>query len=114
MTPNNPVKWEIWLVNMPYEEGIGVKVRPALVIDPHTCTVLVGKMTSHAPRPNYPYEYSLLDWQGAGLRCQTTLRLSQIPELPCTSFLKKLGTVQPQDQVNIHLILQTILSSDSV
>lgn len=27
-----PSKWEIWLVEMPFEEGIGSKIRPGLEI----------------------------------------------------------------------------------
>ena len=103
-----PTKWEIWLVDMPFEEGIGSKVRPALVIDPQNLYILVGKMTSHPPRSNYPHEYPLVDWQGAGLRCTTTLRLSKRVRLDMSSFIKKIGTLQPVDQVNVRQILRQL------
>lgn len=108
-----PNKWDVWLVNMPYEEGIGSKVRPALVIDPQHNYVIVGKMTSHAPRDNFPYEYAVQDWQGAGLTRPTTLRLSQRPRLNATCFIKKLGVMQPKDLVEIYSILNDIANEES-
>lgn len=108
-----PSKWEVWLVNMPFEEGIGEKVRPALVIEPRGIVVLVGKMTSHAPRKDYPYEYAIIDWSGAGLRCETTLRLSQRPELSLDRFIRRLGALKPTDQINVRLILEQIQARNS-
>lgn len=104
-----PVKWEIWFVDMPFDEGIGSKVRPALVIDSQHLYILVGKMTSHPPRSNFPYEYALIDWKGAGLRCATTLRLSKRVRLDISKFIKKIGNMQPVDQVNVRQMLQQIV-----
>ena len=106
-----PYKWEVWLVDMPFEEGIGSKIRPCLVIASQGGDMIVGKMTTHPPRDGYPYEYEMLDWKGAGLNCQTTLRLSKMPKLHSSSFIKKLGIIQPVDQINVRNILKAILSS---
>ena len=108
-----PRKWEIWLVNMPYEEGIGAKVRPALVIDPQSNYVIVGKMTTHPPRAEFQYEYQMIDWSGAGLRCQTTLRLSKMPALQESAFIKRMGVIQPTDQKNVREILKIIMHNTS-
>ena len=110
MTPN---KWEVWLVNMPFEEGIGSKIRPALVIDPQNNYIIVGKMTTHWPRCNFQYEYQMIDWKGAGLNCQTTLRLSQLPKLNPSAFIKRLGVIQPVDQANVRALLIQLLSAKS-
>ena len=104
-----PTKWEIWLVDMPFDEGISSKIRPALVIDAQHLYILVGKMTSHAPRRNFPYEYALVDWQGAGLHCATTLRLSKRLKLETSKFLKRIGTLQPVDQVKVRQMLHQIM-----
>ena len=103
-----PLKWEVWLVDMPFDEGVGTKIRPALVIDVQTGGILVGKMTSHPPRSGFASEYPMKDWRGAGLNCQTTLRLSKTAVLPGTAFLRRLGNVQPTDQVSIRNILYAI------
>lgn len=104
-----PSKWEVWFVNMPFDEGIGSKPRPALVIDTQTNYVVVGKMTKHAPRPEFQYEYQLIDWRGAGLRFPTTLRLSKIAELQESDFIHKLGDIQPVDQMHVRELLKIIL-----
>ncbi len=103
-----PIEWEIWLVDMPFEEGIGSKIRPGLVIGTGDKYYIVGKMTSHSPRENYPYEYPLQDWKAAGLSVPTTLRLSQIMELDISTFKKKIGTIQSIDMIEILRILNTI------
>lgn len=108
MTPRN---WEIWLVDMPFEDVTGTKVRPALVIDCRVVGVLVAKMTTHPPRSNSPFEYVMIDWGGAGLNRETTLRLSKTIVLPPASFLKKLGTVQPVDQANIWSIMKSMIAA---
>ncbi len=98
-------KWEIWLVNMPFEEGIGSKIRPALVLISGGENIVVGKMTTHPPRSEFPYEYQISDWRGAGLTCPTTLRLSKISRISSSSFIQKLGVIKPIDQVNINILL---------
>lgn len=103
-----PSRWEIWLVDMPFEEGIGSKIRPGLVIGTSNKYYVVGKMTSHLPRENYPYEYALQDWKAAGLSVPTTLRLSQILELDISTFKKKIGTIQSADMIEIVRILKAI------
>lgn len=104
-----PAKWEVWLVDMPYDEGIGSKVRPAVVLADGTVSFLVGKMTSHPPRRNFLYEYQVKDWRGAGLTCETTIRLTKTATLDVSLFLRKLGVLQPVDQVSVRMILKQII-----
>ena len=105
-----PNKWEIWLVDMPFEDVAESKCRPALVIDSQNSFVLVGKMTSKPPRNNYLYEYQMIEWKNAGLSYQTTLRLSKRVKLELSAFIKKLGVIQPIDQVNVRNMLHRINS----
>jgi mRNA interferase MazF len=104
-----PIKWEIWFVDMPFEEGIGSKPRPVLVLISNRENIVVGKMTTHPPRSEFPYEYQLIDWRGAGLTCQTTLRLSKLARISSTCFIKKIGVIQPVDQINVYNLLQQII-----
>ena len=101
----SPTKWEIWLVDMPFEENIGSKPRPALVLIPKGDNIVVGKMTKHPPRSEFPYEYQMIDWRGAGLTCQTTIRLSKLSRINRASFIQKLGDIQPVDQANVYNLL---------
>lgn len=102
MTPH---KWEIWLVSMKFEDCPASKVRPALVLNDSR---VVAKMTTHPPRDGYAGEYELIKWRASGLSRQTTLRLTKIVRLAEKDFLKKIGTVQIEDQINIIRILKTI------
>ena len=104
-----PIKWEIWFVDMPFEEEIGSKPRPVLVLITNEENIVVGKMTTHLPRSESPYEYQLIDWRGAGLTCQTTLRLSKLARISSTCFIKKIGVIQPVDQINVYSLLQQII-----
>lgn len=103
-----PNKWEIWLVDMSFEDSIESKIRPVLVIEVEDNLIVVGKMTTHEPRDNYQYEYAMIDWKGAGLHRPTTLRLSQIIKYEPTCFIKKLGHVQPVDQISISNMLKVL------
>ena len=103
-----PNKWEIWLVSMPFEDVQEAKPRPALVLDPEGGLILVGKMTSHAPRTEFPMEYALEEWQGAGLSVPTTLRLSQRVRLGQDRFLKKMGIMQKKDMVTVSMMLKKL------
>ena len=105
----SPIKWEIWFADMPFEETIGSKPRPVLVLVTNGENIVVGKMTTHPPRSEFPYEYQLTDWRGAGLPCQTTLRLSKLARISSTCFIKKIGVIQPVDQINVYNLLQQII-----
>ncbi len=107
-----PAKWEIWLADVPYEDVEGSKVRPVLVIDSQEPVIIVGKMTSKPPRPGYPYEYQITDWKNAGLKVQTTLRLSKILRLDMDRFRRKMGDLQPADHIKVREMLSRISLGD--
>ena len=73
MTTTNesiPALYEVWHIAFEYEDQPGVtKERPVTIgaNDEEFALVLVMKVTSHAPRPNYPGEAPLEDWKDAGL-----------------------------------------------
>ena len=96
---------------MYFEDIIDSKIRPVLVIGFEDNLIIVGKMTTHEPRAYYQYEYAITDWKGAGLHHPTTLRLSQIVKYDPTCFIKKIGSVQPVDQISIMKMLNLIFPS---
>jgi len=65
---------ELWLANIPFTDGSASKVRPVLVLWLDAADVVVAVVTSAAPRS--PTDVSLADWQAAGLRVPSTVRLS--------------------------------------
>ncbi len=91
-------KWDIYLANVPYEEIAQAKIRPVIVLDDQTVLVDCLKMTSKPPRPG---EYELQQWQAAGLKKPTTVRISKRLALSNTAFIKRIGSLQPVDIIEI-------------
>lgn len=60
--------------------ALETKVRPAIVISSSTYLVehpdvLVGILTTKAPKPTTSTDYKLIDWQLAGLRAESYFRV---------------------------------------
>ncbi|MDO4549529.1 MAG: hypothetical protein Q4D04_15675 [Clostridia bacterium] len=87
---------------MPYEELSESKVRPVLVRDEVNLEVIVFKMTKHPPRRDFPNEYAVIDWRGAGLRVPMTIRGGRHLRLPKSEFIRKIGTLQAIDILNVR------------
>lgn len=96
-------RWDIWLADVPFEALPGAlpesKVRPVLILDKETATVLGLKMTGHSPRAG---EYAVVHWKAAGLHKPTTVRISKQLKLPETCILKKIGRLSPADIVGVQ------------
>lgn len=102
-----PKKWEIWLAKVKFEDDLSiVKDRPVLVIDKNTFLFISLKITSHAPRTNCDGEYEIIYWQQAGLRKQSTIRVSKHLDLIESDFIHKIGRLHPQDVLNVQTILE--------
>lgn len=97
-------KWEIYLAYVQYEDIPGGKLRPVLVVDDNTAyPISCLKMTSQPPRKG---EYTLIRWQNAGLRKETTVRIQKRLTLNAVDFQMKIGSLDPVDIVNIESLLQ--------
>lgn len=62
---------DIYIANVPFDEGIGSKVRPALVIEIQDEKVIVFKVTSQYQRKSAQIRklyFPIQEWQEAGLR----------------------------------------------
>lgn len=92
-------KWDIYLADVPFEDLPQSKLRPVIVLEGSAVVVECLKMTSHPPRPG---EYVLRKWEEAGLRKQTTVRLSKRLALSHCSFLKRIGSLHIIDIVEIE------------
>lgn len=99
-------RWDIYLANVRFEDAPNQsKIRPVIVIDNNTVvsvTINCIKMTSQPPRNG---EYVLKDWSAAGLKKQTTVRISKVLKLNKADFIKQIGVVQPIDIVEIQKLL---------
>lgn len=92
-------RYDICIADVPFEDVPQSKVRPVLILDAETMTVECLKMTSQLPRKG---EYVLQMWQYAGLKRQTTVRISKRLRLTPDAIHKKIGHLHPSDILAIQ------------
>ena len=100
-------KWDLWIALVPFDDIEGAKKRPVLVLGEKEVLVFCGKLTTHAPRASFPYEYVLQDWKGAGLAFATTLRMQNLIAVPRENFICRIGSLQPVDMIEILRIIKS-------
>src|SRR5207245_1205024 len=81
---------EFWIANIPYTDQSASKKRPVLVLWIDVADVVVAAVTSAAPRS--PTDVALIDWQAAGLRVASTVRLSRLDSLERRLLFHRLGS----------------------
>ena len=105
--------YDVWRIAFEYEDQPGVtKERPVIIgaIDEEFALVLVVKVISHAPRPNYPGEVPLEDWKDAGLdkpsvaRCSKTLLIPRSYLTGCHRY----GQLSSRDSSKIAASLHSL------
>lgn len=77
--------FEVRRVAFAYEDDPGkAKERPVIVahVSQGEALVLVVKVTGHGPRPEFPGEVRLLDWEQAGLSKPSVARCSKTAAVP--------------------------------
>ena len=97
-----PLPGEIWLANIPFTNGVASKIRPVLILWLDAADCVVAAVTSAAPRS--PSDVPIVDWRAAGLRVQSTARLSRLDCLDQILLVKKLGKVTSNDAMQIQAI----------
>lgn len=95
-------KWEIWWADVKFEDSPQEKRRPVIVIDESTAFVLSLAITSSSPRPGYR-DYVLRDWESAGLKKPSTVKLGRKVPLARDKFVSKIGVVSKTDQIRIMM-----------
>lgn len=90
---------EFWVADIPFTSGSGSKKRPVLILWLDGQDAVVAAVTSAAPRS--PTDVPLADWQSAGLRVPSTVRLSRLDCLEQMLLIYKLGSISPADASQI-------------
>ena len=98
-----------------YEDQPGKsKERPVVVgaISEQSAEIflLAVKVTSHAPRPEFPGEVALLDWQQAGLEKPSVVRCSKHLVVPIDVLLgqRKYGRLSNRDSMAVLSALKEV------
>ena len=92
-------KWDVYLANVPFEDTAESKIRPIVILDDSAVVIDCLKMTSKPPRLG---EYVLQKWREAGLKKETAVRISKRRSLNSATLIKKLGSLQAIDIIEIQ------------
>jgi hypothetical protein len=90
--------------------AIETKVRPAVVIASSTYLVerpdvLIGILTTKAPKPSTSTDYRLVDWQPAGLRAESYFRVYVLTMH--RSELTVVGHLSDRDWIQVKARMRT-------
>lgn len=75
---------DIYIANVPFDEGTGEKIRPALVIEVDREQVMVFKVTSQYRNKSVQIKrlyYPIKEWQQAGLKKQSYVDIHRLYRL---------------------------------
>jgi mRNA interferase MazF len=87
---------DVVLVRMPFHEGSGVKIRPAVVtLDSGDDDFIAVPITSRS-RPS-EFDLELHDWREASLKVPSTARIHKLTVLPKRDLFRSLGRLSASD-----------------
>lgn len=101
---------DVLLARLPFPDGAGFKNRPILLVHDHgDSDLLVAPITSHHVRGIA--DTRIEDWQAAGLRVPSTVRMSRLATLAKTVVLHELGSLTLRDISTTRRALREFLAS---
>jgi mRNA interferase MazF len=100
MSTTNPYnQGEVWYADVQsVSDPTQSKVRPVVIVGNEIALdidVLVAPITTHHPRGQF--DVILLHWQAAGLPRVSVARTNKLLTVTGVRFLRKLGTLHPED-----------------
>jgi len=100
---------DILLLSFPFT-GVGAKSRPALVLlDTGDDDVMVARVTSQSLLTQYDVEFE--NWQQAGLKVASGVRLHKIATLEKGLIHRQLGSLTLNDWTRVRAKIQQIWTS---
>ena len=86
---------EFWVADIPFSDGSGSKKRPVLVLWLDGADLVAAAVTTAKPRSHF--DVTLTEWQTAGLRQPSTVRLSRLDCLEQALLIARLGGISTAD-----------------
>jgi len=93
---------EVWLADIRFTDASASKIRPVLVLWLDGIDAIVAAVTTAQLRS--AMDVPLVDWQSAGLRKPSTIRLSRLDCLEQTLLIRRLGLLSAADGVQIRAV----------
>jgi mRNA interferase MazF len=90
---------EFWVADIPFTDASGSKRRPILVLWLDSSDLVAAAVTTAQPRS--AMDVTLSDWQPAGLRRSSTVRLSRLDCLEQTLLIGRIGMISAADGAKI-------------
>jgi mRNA interferase MazF len=101
---------DVILIAFPFTNAIGAKKRPALVLyDAGDPDIVVARITSQPVCA--ADDIQLLDWQTAGLRLPSTVRLHKVATLEKSMINLVMGHISTADEQNVTAHLKKVAST---
>ncbi|MGB3777815.1 MAG: type II toxin-antitoxin system PemK/MazF family toxin [Tunicatimonas sp.] len=100
---------DIVLLEFPFTDGQRSKKRPALMLlDTQDGDMIVCRITSKLHHT--AFDFVIQEWQAAGLKLPSVVRVHKIATLERGMVLTKFGTINEQDKKSIQQIFRGLLS----
>lgn len=87
---------EIWWVHIPFEDVSKEKRRPAIVLEGNALAVYTAYVTSK--NKDNPYTIEIEDWEEAGLKVKSWIRIDRIVSVREMDFDSKIGCLSARDR----------------
>ncbi len=98
---------EVVLVTFPFVDKDGAKKRPALVLlDTGDADIIVARITSQVPQPDF--DITLAEWQRAGLRVPSIVRVHKLLTLAKHRVDGNLGIITARDWAQVRAKVQEL------
>jgi mRNA interferase MazF len=98
---------DIPLASLVFSNQAGHKRRPVVVIyDPEDADILVAPVTSHASRRSF--DVSVTQWQQAGLRLPSIVRIDKLATIERTTIVRQLGQMSHLDWATATIQLRQL------
>lgn len=109
-----PRPYEVWRIPFAFEEDPSlIKERPVVIagVSQDRAVALALKVTGHGPRPEYPGEVRILDWEAAGLSKPSTVRCSKQLEYPLSGFTvaTRYGKLSANDAAAVKAAVESLM-----
>ena len=88
---------DVVLIRMQYNQTMGSKIRPALVLLDTGDDDFVAAPVTSQPRSS-EYDLALADWKAAGLNVQSSARVHKLTVLPKADVVRNLGSCSGPDR----------------
>ena len=92
---------EIVLIEVPFHQAGGAKIRPAVVILDSADEDFLGAPITSRSRTG-TYEISIVHWQSAGLNAPSTARIHKVAVLPKMAIKRRIGTLTLDDLAELQ------------